>query len=205
MQTSGSSSSTSGRAGWVGLAVLVFPLFAAWVSCSPGEPDCENLGNLCKGGGSGGGNGGAGGSGPPPRPSDCDGLGVATLAQFETKFIVPKCGQVMCHGPMSVFPPRGLDVPAMIRPNTVGKKSTLACKEDFYIDKTDFRKSFMLHKVEATGTMLSCPTPTDKPDSGGTRMPNKTDPTPMPTIPGDRLSEAEIACFTWWVESLSKL
>src|SRR5688500_3938757 len=101
MQTSGSSSSTSGRAGWVGLAVLIFPLFGAGVSCSPGEPNCDNLGALCNGGGGGG---GGGGSGPPPRPSACSEMEppVASLTEFETKFIVPKCGQVMCHGPMSV-------------------------------------------------------------------------------------------------------
>jgi hypothetical protein len=208
MQTSGSSSSTSGTvraaglAGAIGLAILIS---GSWVGCSPGEPDCESLGTLCSAGaGGGGGMGGVSGAGGVPE--ECAPLGVTKLTDFETKFIVPKCGTVMCHGPSSVFPPRNLDMPGMIRPALIGKKGSLACKNDFYIDKTDFTKSFILHKVEAMGTTLPCPSdPNGKADAGGTRMPNQTDPKPMPTIAGDRLSDGELACFSWWVESLSKL
>ena len=140
---------------------------------------------------------------PPKMPAECGDLGVAKLDDFDTKFIVPKCGQAKCHGPMSVFPPRNLDMPGMIRTNLVGKKGTLACKTDFYINTTDFTKSFVLHKVEAEGDNLPCPSdPNGKADAGGTRMPNKDD---MPTIPGARLPDDELACFRWWVESVAKM
>jgi hypothetical protein len=212
MQTSGSSSSkagTAGGAGLVGAVGLALLLAAGWMACSPGEPDCEALGeDLCNGGGAGGGGGGGGGGkgGTSAAPADCEPLGVASLSDFETKFIVPKCGQVMCHGPNSVFPPRNLDMPGMIRTNLVGKKATLACTTDFYINKTDVKKSFVLHKIESTEEKLPCPAdPNGKADAGGTRMPNVTDPKPMPTIAGPRLSDGEIACFTWWVESVAKL
>ena len=52
--------------------------------------------------------------------------------------------------------------------------------------------------------MLECPTPMAgaKPGSGGTRMPNKD---MLPGTVGERLSDPEIECFTWWVKSASKL
>jgi len=209
MQTSGSSSSTSGTvraaglAGAIGLAILIS---GTWSSgCTPGEPNCSELGTLCTAGagGGGGGAGGMGGGGAAAAPDECGALGVTKLTDFETKFIVPKCGQAKCHGPMSVFPPRNLDMPGMIRPNLIGKHPGLNCKEDFYINTTDFTKSFILQKVQAEGDNLPCPgAPTGKADAGGTRMPNKDD---MPTVVGTRLSDGELACFSWWVESLSKL
>ena len=52
---------------------------------------------------------------------------ASRLTDFETKFIVPKCGQATCHGPSSVFR-RNLDQPAMIRADTVGKKATLRAR-----------------------------------------------------------------------------
>ena len=64
MQTSGSSSSTSGSvraaglAGAIGLAILIS---GGWLGCSPGEPDCEALGTLCKAGAGGESTGGTGG------------------------------------------------------------------------------------------------------------------------------------------------
>jgi hypothetical protein len=144
----------------------------------------------------------------PPEPPHwpCEQLGITTggingLREFEAKFIVPRCGQAKCHGPMGIFPPRNLHMPGLIRPTLVGQKAQLSCKTDFYIDRTDFTKSFVLAKVSATGVTVSCPTPGGKPDAGGLRMPNKTG---MPTVVGDRLTDTEIECFTWWVEQVSR-
>jgi hypothetical protein len=187
------------RSPFVSLALTL--VFAA---CSPGELDPSiSTGGATQTGGKTGGAGGSGGTGGSDMPAECGDLGVAKLDDFDTKFIVPRCGQVMCHGPSSVFPPRNLDMPGMIRTNTVGKKATLACKTDFYINKTKPADSFMLHKITAEGTTMPCPSdPGGKADAGGTRMPNKDK---MPTIPGDRLTDGEIKCFTWWVESVAKL
>jgi len=94
-------------------------------------------------------------------------------------------------------------MPGMIRTNLVGKKGTLACKTDFYVNKTDPSKSFVLAKIEATETTLPCPSdPNGKADAGGTRMPNKDD---MPTIVGTKLTDGELKCFSWWVQSLGTI
>jgi hypothetical protein len=164
-------------------------------ACSPGEPDPSLIGGQTQ---------------KPPvngtttieMPMECGDLGVAKLADFETKFIVPKCGQAKCHGPMSVFPPRNLDMPGMIRTNLVGKNASLNCKTDFYIKTgkgTEWQDSYILHKVAAEGDTLPCPTAGGKADAGGTRMPNKDD---MPTIVGTKLNDGELKCFSWWVQSL---
>jgi len=205
MQTSGNSSwkttRVAGMASAIGFAIVVT---GNWLACSPGEPDCTKV-SCNDSGGTGGDNntGGSGGGGTmmDPPPAACDGLMVATVDDFETKFIVPKCGQSMCHGPRTVFPPKNLDMPDMIRPTLVGKNGSLACKTDFYIDKKDYTKSFVLAKITATGDYLPCPgAPTGKADAGGTRMPNKTG---MPGAQGDPLSAGEIECFTWYVKSVA--
>jgi len=213
MQTSVRSSSMFRMARAAGVMGLAITITGGWVACSPGEPRCEELGEaICKGG-SGGGEGGTSGTGGgvmiKAPPASCEPLGVTettgslkALDQFETKYIVTKCGTAKCHGPMSVFPPKNMDMPGMIRPTLVGKKSATLCKEDFYVDKTDYRKSFLLHKIEAEGDTLQCPTPGPKPDSGGTRMPNKEG---LPGTYGDKLSEGEIECFTWWIEAVGKI
>jgi hypothetical protein len=141
------------------------------------------------GGGSGGGGGGA--------PAECASLNVKSTSDFATKFVGPKCGTAMCHA--SVFPPRnlngGLD---KIKAALVGKNSATLCKTDFYVNKDDWMKSFVVAKITATGDNLPCPSGGDA-KSGGTRMPNS-----MPTIPGPPLSADEIACFNWFVQEISK-
>jgi hypothetical protein len=136
-----------------------------------------------------------GGAANPNSLQGCKELGIATVEEFETKFIAPRCGMSKCHGPMSVFPPRNLHIPSMIRPALVGKKSSLNCKEDYYVDRLFPGRSFVLAKIWAGADTVTCPSG-GRPDSGGTRMPNKTD---MPTIVGDRLTLSELQCFTWWV------
>jgi len=161
-------------------------------ACSPGEPDPSLTGSQTQ---------------KPPTttlemPMECGALGVAKLDDFDTKFIVPKCGQAKCHGPMSVFPPRNLDMPSMIRTNLVGKKATLNCKDDYYIKTgkgAEWEASYIWHKVKAEGDTLPCPTTPGKADAGGTRMPNKDD---MPTVVGTRLDDNQQKCFSWWVQSL---
>jgi hypothetical protein len=133
-----------------------------------------------------------------PGQGACKSLSIATVNEFETKFIVPRCGTARCHGPMSVFPPRNLDIPSMIRPNLVGKKSALNCKNDFYVDTTNPWKSVMLSTVWPVTDTVICPSG----GQGGTRMPNKPD---MPTIVGERLTQAELECFTWWVFEIARL
>ena len=76
MQTSGSSSSTSGTvraaglAGAIGLAILIS---GTWSSgCTPGEPNCSELGTLCTAGAGGGGaaQGAWAEAEPLPRPTN---------------------------------------------------------------------------------------------------------------------------------------
>jgi hypothetical protein len=129
----------------------------------------------------------------------CQGLGYQSLADFENRFIVPRCGSTGgCH--QSVFPPRNLNMSAMIRAALVGKKSQVYCKDDFYINTTDYTKSFMLAKVMAQGESVTCPSGGSA-NSGGTRMPNKAN---EPTVVDQRLSDVEIDCFRWWVVELSR-
>jgi hypothetical protein len=214
MQTSGNSSTMKTRTGAAAVVGLAIAVTSSWIACSPGEPDCTRVDCHPSGGGSGGDMGGSGG-GPggssggdvPPPVSDCAALGITStgtqaLTDFETKFISMRCGQAMCHGPNSVFPPRDLDKPDKIRPTINGVKAGLNCRSDFYINKTDYTKSFILAKITSDNpTMVTCPSG----GMGGTRMPNKTDPMPMPTIPGDKLMAGEIACFTWYIQAVAGL
>jgi len=211
MQTSGSSRSKFGTTRVVGMLGLALTITGSWIACSPGNPDCKELGALCNEGGQGGGGNTGGTGGDPPMikapPSACGALGVTStgmkaVTDFETKFIVPKCGQAKCHGPGAIFEPKKMDVPEMIRPLLVGKKAITLCKSDYYINKDNFMESFMLQKVLAMGETLNCPTPGVKPDSGGTRMPNKD---MLPGTQGERLSDGELECFTWWVEAAASL
>jgi len=185
------------------LAVL---LAGGWLACSPGEPDCPALGqDICNG------SGGQGGSPPPIKdpPASCAPLGVTAtkgsvkaLDDFETKFIATKCGATQCHGNPTVFYPKNMNMPGMVRTTLVGKKAATLCKDDFYVDKGDFTKSFILAKIKAEGDTLDCPTPGPKPGSGGTRMPNKEG---TPGAQGEPLSAGELECFRWWIEAASSL
>jgi hypothetical protein len=216
MQTSGNSSSMKTRvAGVAAVFGLAIAVTGSWIACSPGEPDCTRVN--CNGAGGAGGDGGSGGGGGPggsggvmidDPPASCGDLGVTTmgtaaLAEFETKFIAPKCGVAMCHGPSAVFPPKNLDKPAMIRANiAAGQKGSVFCKSDLYINKTDYMKSYILAKISSDDPMMvNCPSG----GMGGTRMPNKTDPMPMPTVPGDKLADGAIECFTWYLKSVASL
>jgi hypothetical protein len=200
MQTSGNRSSMTTRVAGVAAAIgLAIAMTSTWLACSPGEPDCGKV-NCDASGGSGGGGGGI-----KDPPASCGDVGVtskgaAALGEFETKYIATKCGQVMCHGPSSVFPPRDLDKAAKIRPALAGVKGQLNCKSDYYIKKgADFDKSFILAKLNSDDPkMVDCPSG----GQGGTRMPNKE---MMPTIPGDKLPAGEIECFTWYVEAVAGL
>jgi hypothetical protein len=218
MQTSGNSSSMSrsgvGRQTRVaGIAAVGFAaaMTMSLFSCSPGEVDCTKVscagssGNTGGDGGDSGGSGGGGGGmtggagGMDPPPASCGDLNVATIDDFETKFIVPRCGMPMCHGPSSVFTPKNLHLKAMIRPTLVGKKPSLFCNTDFYINTSDYMKSFVLAKIKATADTLACPSG-GKADSGGTRMPNKDG---APGTVGTRLQDGEIECFTWYVKQVA--
>jgi hypothetical protein len=128
----------------------------------------------------------------PGAPAACRAMGIATVADFDSKFLVPRCGTALCHGPMSVFPPRDLHRLDAIRPVLVDRKGLLFCKNDFYINRARPLDSYLLATVTTTTEMVTCPSG----GQGGGRMPNKDG---MPTIVGPRLSEEEIACFTWWV------
>ena len=176
----------------IGLAVLVT---GSWLACSPGELDCGKVN--CDAGGTGGGGGGIAGS-TGGAPAACGNIGIKSLAEVETKFIATKCGgDSGCH--QAVFPPRNLNNTAKIRPAIVGVNGQTLCKTDFYVNKDDPAKSYLLAKVSAMGDTVDCPTPDSK--GGGARMPLKKGTIDKPDT---RLSDDEIACLTWWVESIAK-
>ena len=191
----------------MGLAVTIA---GSWMACSPGEPDCFRLGPVCDGPGGAGGQGGAGDTAMiKAPPASCVPLGVTTtkgsikaLDEFETSFIVTKCGTAQCHGSPTVFFPKNMNLPQMIRPAVIGQKGITLCKDDFYVNQADFKKSFLLLKIKATGDTLECPTPGPKPGSGGTRMPNEAG---VPGAKGERLSDGELECFEWWIEAAASL
>jgi hypothetical protein len=211
MQTSDRSSLRTRMAGVAAATGLAIALTSNWLACTPGDVDCDKV--MCGGSGSGG-EGGAGGTingmgggtieDPPAACGDnATGTGDAALKMFETKYIATKCGQAKCHGPMSVFPPKMLDQPDMIRSLLLNVKGTLLCKNDYYVDKAKPANSFVLAKITAMGDYLPCPSaPTGKQDAGGTRMPNKDG---MPGALGDRLPDGDIECFTWWINNVGKV
>jgi hypothetical protein len=215
MQTSGNGSSSSRLAGGrttrvagVGLGLGLIALAASgWISCAPGEVDCSKVSLGCPGGGGssgtsgasgegGGGMGGTAATGGTGGSPECAKLNMKSLAEVETKFIVPKCGMSGCH--QAIFPPRNLNMASMIRAALVGQKAQTLCKNDFYINKTDVSKSFVLAKITSDSDKVDCPSG-GAAGLGGSRMPNS-----MPTVAGPKLSDDEIACFTWYVESIAK-
>jgi hypothetical protein len=135
------------------------------------------------------------GGGPGTMAGACARLGVQTATEFETRFIVPRCGTSGCH--QSVFPPKNLNMPSMIRSSLVGRPGQIFCKTDSYINVADPARSYVLATITATTERVTCPSGGE----GGTRMPNKE---LMPTVAGERLTEDEIACFTWWVMTVSR-
>jgi hypothetical protein len=206
MQTSGNGSSMTTRVAGVAAAIgLAIVVTSSWIACSPGEPDCGKV-NCDAANGGNGGTAGSGGGEIEKHPASCEMFGVmsegtAALTEFETSFIATKCGTVMCHGPSSVFPPRDLDKVAKIRPNLAGVKAQLNCKTDYYIAKgsgEQFMKSYILAKITSDDPKnVDCPSG----GMGGTRMPNKD---MMPTIPGDKLPDPAIECFTWYVKAVAQ-
>jgi hypothetical protein len=134
---------------------------------------------------------------PPPGDGPCHELGFDSIDQVESRFIAPRCGMSMCHGPGGGFPPRNLHQVDQIRAALVGQKPTLYCKGDFYVNRSAPEKSYLLAKIEAEGPMVTCPSG----GQGGTRMPNANG---KPTMPGDRLTDGEIACLRWWVSAIAK-
>jgi hypothetical protein len=131
MQTSGNRSSFYRPAnGWtsrvagVGLAVgVLIAAGAAQMSCSPGSlpPDFPvgggvttptgGMGGGNTGGMMGGGTGGGGGGDMSARPlANC--AAYPTVADYETKLLVPQCGKSGCHTASG-----GLSPPDMASPN----------------------------------------------------------------------------------------
>ena len=130
-------------------------------------------------------------------PAVCLSQGIRSLDEFESRFLIPRCGTASCHGPMSVFPPRNLHMPTLIRPTLLNQPGQLNCKGDYYIDTFDPLSSYLLATVTSVSAEVTCPSS----GQGGSRMPNRDG---MPTIPGPRLSEEEITCLTWWVVEVAR-
>jgi hypothetical protein len=175
---------------------LVLVILAS--GCTPGEPPREILcpcaagthcvGDFCVPGSE------PDAAPPPPGDGPCGSLGFAKIDEVESRFIAPRCGMSMCHG---AFPPRNLNQVASIRSTLVGQRASFNCKQDFYVNRSDPAKSFLLAKVESTTPMVTCPSGGD----GGTRMPNADG---KPGIPGPRLADDELACLRWWVFQIAR-
>jgi hypothetical protein len=82
----------------------------------------------------------------------------------------------------------------------VNVPSVVLCKSDRYIDTANVEKSFMLAKVLSTTVDVQCPSG-GAPNSGGTRMPNVQG---SAGTAGPRLTDAEIECYTWWLDQMAK-
>ena len=142
------------------------------------------------GGGPMGGGGEGGGSGAAPPPAACSSLQVRTLDEMETKFIMVRCGMgpgapAVCH---TTFPPTDLSK-AGIRFKLLNRRSALC--PDFYLNRAEPRKSFILAKISSPTPMVTCPSG-GMPGLGGMKMPGP----PAPPLNAD-----ELACFTWYVEN----
>jgi hypothetical protein len=87
----------------------------------------------------------------------------------------------------------------MIRKAVVGVKALSLCKTDYYVNKTKPGDSFMLAKISAATNDVKCPSG-GAANSGGTRMPNS-----MPAVAGPMLMPDELACFTWWINSVAAM
>jgi hypothetical protein len=176
------------------------------IGCMPGEPSPELVrcpcfagthcvGDLCVPGSVPGSEPDA--APPPPPDGPCQPLGFASAGEVEARFIAPRCGVAMCHGVGAAFPPKNLDQVAQIRSALVGTRAQLACRQDFYVNRADPAKSFLLAKVEATTPMVTCPSG----GSGGSRMPNVEGKL---GVAGPRLGDDELACLRWWVFKIAK-
>jgi hypothetical protein len=137
--------------------------------------------------------GGAGGTVGSGIPCGSAGI-VASLEDFESKFLAPRCGGSQCHG--MVFPPTNLDRAERARSALNGKQGKLFCKNDDYINRSDPAKSYLLAVVSAKGNEVTCPSG----GKGGTRMPNRDR---MPTVEGDRLTDEELKCVAWYVTTVA--
>jgi hypothetical protein len=184
----------------LGLASAFLFLVLGAGSCSPGSlPGDFNGGAGGAGatpgtGGTGGmpiATGGTGGVAVDPPAPGCGSLQVTTLAEFETKFIAPKCGMGngTCH--QTLFPPKGLDKADMVSMLLVGQRGTMYCMNDTYIKKGDWMGSYVWAKLTATDAMMvKCPSG----GVGGTRMPFAMDP----------LTAEQIDCFKWYITQRAK-
>jgi hypothetical protein len=135
---------------------------------------------------------------PTPPPEACQRLGFHTQADYESGFIVPRCGSSGCH--QAIFPPRNMNRVDLLRENLVNVKALSLCKTDFYINRANPKLSFMLTKVVNPNDEVPCPS--DLPNgtrNGGTRMPNS-----QPAIAGPRLTGDETSCYIWWIYELAK-
>jgi hypothetical protein len=201
MQTSGNRSiisrpvvDRSTRGSGLGLASAFLFLALGAGSCSPGSlpPDFPTAtgGTMITGTGGAGGMGGMGGTGgapPGPAAAGCASLQVTTLAEFETKFIAPKCGMGngTCH--QTLFPPKGLDKADMVSMLLVGQRGTMYCMNDTYIKKGEWMKSYVWAKISTTGMNVDCPSG----GMGGLRMP----------FGMDALTAEQLDCFKWYITS----
>lgn len=141
----------------------------------------------------------AGGSAAlPAPPAGCATLGIKTIDEAETKLIAPTCGmgppgQTLCHSMNMIYPPR-MATPGMIAAALVNKKAVLSCMNDFYVNKADIKKSFLLAKINAMdGKKVECPSGPG-PAMGGDKMPN---------MPAGPLKPAELECITWYVSAIA--
>jgi hypothetical protein len=138
-----------------------------------------------------------------PPPIACQRLAVDTPADFETKFIAPRCGQVpagatgvSCHS--NIFPPYNLDKPGMVRASLVDQFARTLCKTDKYINRADLTKSFVLTKIDGPGDMVPCPSGGAL-GLGGFRMPDQgIMPRPALVTPDER------ACLLWYMTQLAR-
>jgi hypothetical protein len=180
------------RGSGLGLASAFLFLVLGAGSCSPGSLPTDFNTPITTGGTGGtggapptGGTGGGGGMPPGPAAAGCGSLQVTTLADFETKFIAPKCGMGngTCH--QTLFPPKGLDKADMVSMLLVGQRGTMYCMTDSYINKGEWMKSYVWAKISASGMNVNCPSG----GMGGVRMPFAMDP----------LTADQLDCFKWYI------
>jgi hypothetical protein len=138
-----------------------------------------------------------------PPPVACETLKIATLADVETKFIAVRCGVLppgvtegSCHS--TVFPPRNLDKPGMVRAALVDQKSQASCTSDKYVNRADVTRSFILAKVLAPADAVNCPSG-GVAGAGGIRMPDQA-VNPKPAL----LSPDERNCFMWYITEIAR-
>jgi hypothetical protein len=201
----------------VGLTIVVVAA-GAILSCMPGSLDCPDPSSKacickftkCDGGGDGeggaaGGGGAGGGSGGLPVCKKWN-----TIADLESKFIIPTCGRPKqpgqadkdvpgCHN--GNFAPRmdGVDMPMSIGETLIASDpmGRLTCKGDKFVDKDNWEKSYIVAKSDPSlqGTpnikdAAHCPSD-GKP--GKARMPFLEDP----------LSQEDYDCVRWYAWKLA--